>query len=334
MLTSIPALVLLFMLCHRGEAEYSKNDTEQMRTLYNQFLHDYRRTNITEDEYKFRFAIFQKNMLLIDELNSRNDSIVYGITQFADWTDSEYNNYMNTTSGDDRKFRGGSLHPRNWIWVRWNGESYPSHWDWRRFDAVTDIKSQEYKCNSCWAYAVTGVVESLYAIKYGDIINISEYEMLDCDFSNDGCYSGSTRRAMGRGKFHGFTETRFYSFMRGHPYQCPRRGTIFVKNLFALSPDANTIAWFTANYGPVALNVAIPPNYKFYKSGIMRDSYECWQMQPNHAAEVVGFGVEDGIEYWIMKNSWGSWWGENGFFRIERGKNACQVETFATSASV
>ncbi|VDM40521.1 unnamed protein product [Toxocara canis] len=66
----------------------------------------------------------------------------------------------------------------------------------------------------------------------------------------------------------------------------------------------------------------------------MRDSYECWRMHANHAAEVIGFGEENGIKYWIMKNSWGEWWGEDGFFRIERGTNACQIETFATSAAV
>lgn len=54
-------------------------------------------------------------------------------------------------------------------------------------------------------------------------------------------------------------------------------------------------------------DLAFPKSYKFYKSGVLPDSYECWTMEPNHAAAVVGFGVENGKKYWLMKNSWGEW---------------------------
>ncbi|VDM49602.1 unnamed protein product [Toxocara canis] len=226
MFTNISILFALFALLPHGRADKNGSDIEETRASYDQFLrklanrqhgmhvdeliycsaeleeifnsYRYRDLNMTDDEYEMRFRIFQKNIRLINELNSGNSSIVYGITQFADWTDEEYENF--TRAGEaskDRKPRSLSSDPRSWTHVRWNGQSIPSQWDWREYRAVTGIKSQSYKCNSCWAYAVTAVVESLYAIKYGQIIDISEHEMIDCDFSNNGCYSGSTRRAMG-----------------------------------------------------------------------------------------------------------------------------------------
>ncbi|VDN28426.1 unnamed protein product [Gongylonema pulchrum] len=81
-------------------------------------------------------------------------------------------------------------------------------------------------------------------------------------------------------------------------------------------------------------DLAFPKRYKFYKSGVLPDAYECWTMEPNHAAEVIGYGVERGTKYWLLKNSWGDWWGDRGFFKLERGINACQIETHATSAGL
>ncbi|VDK41682.1 unnamed protein product [Anisakis simplex] len=318
-----------------------------MRHSYDVFLRRYRRTNMTNKEYTYRFDIFKKNVELIAQLNaaaqtatnSTSSTVRFGVTQFADWSDDEYEKFTNVEQELTRTERGlyskSKYYPYGpWKHVKWHHQDYPQSWDWREHDVVGRIKSQAFKCNSCWAYAVTGVVETLYAIKYGKHIDISEYEMLDCDTTNSGCTSGSTRRAMGRGLSHGFVYTKNYPKMLYSRNSCPPVGDVFVKQLYEVSPDAKTIAWFTSNFGPVALNVAIPHNYKFYQGGIMLNSYECSTMQANHAAEVVGYGVQDGIKYWIMKNSWGEGWGEGGYFRIERGKNTCLIESFATSAGV
>uniref|UniRef100_A0A1I8ENQ4 Pept_C1 domain-containing protein n=1 Tax=Wuchereria bancrofti TaxID=6293 RepID=A0A1I8ENQ4_WUCBA len=248
----------------------------------------------------------------------------YEITKFADWADEELDAFSGPLPGPDRhifRYNGAG-----WIHVISDGSSYPSHWDWREKGA--------YNCNSCYAYAVTAVIESLYAIKYQQYISISEYEMLDCDYNNNGCRSGSIMKSLARGKYIGFTQTMNYPALLGNNYFCPTYGEIFIDKLYQINPDPNAMAWFVANVAPIALNLAFPKRYKFYKSGILPDTDECSTMEPNHAAEVIGYGTENGKKYWLLKNSWGEWWGDQGFFKIERGINACKVETYVASAGL
>ncbi|KAL3994184.1 Papain cysteine protease family protein [Acanthocheilonema viteae] len=173
-------------------------------------------------------------------------------------------------------------HGLGWIHILSDGSSYPPRWDWREKGGVTAVKNQSYKCNSCYACAVTAVIESLYAIKYQRYISISEYEMLDCDYTNNGCQNGSITRSLVRGKY-----------------------------ILAIC-DRRIIQY-----------IAFPKQYKFYKSGVLPGTNECSRMEPNHAAEVIGYGTENG-----------KGWGNQGFFKIERRANARQVENYAVSAGL
>uniref|UniRef100_A0A158R5R2 Cysteine proteinase n=1 Tax=Syphacia muris TaxID=451379 RepID=A0A158R5R2_9BILA len=293
----------------------------------------YHRQILDKDENARRFRAFVSNLKTIQRLNAQNKHAHFGITKFTDWTTEEEKAFSTPLLRDDvRALRG----PSDWARIKWDGSPLPKSFDWRDYGGVTPIKSQANKCNSCWAFAVTAVVESLYKIRKSEIISLSEQEIIDCDSSNDGCTSGSTRRAMLRGKYHGFTHLSEYPHDATNKSwsTCPYHGEIKVNQLYVVNPDANSIAYFIVHYGPVALNVAIPKPYKYYRRGILTNSRECQYMAPNHAVEAVGFGEENGLKYWILKNSWGGWWGERGYFRMERGINACHIESFATSAGV
>ncbi|CAG9533157.1 unnamed protein product [Cercopithifilaria johnstoni] len=307
--------------------------TLQITKLYNKFLMKYPRDFGSDTiSYRERLEIFQENVRIIEESNNENSTATYEIGKFADWNDEELNAFSEPLPEPDRYvFRG---YDYGWIYLISDGSSYPPRWDWREKGGVTAVKNQSYKCNSCYAYAVTAVIESLYAIKYQRYISISEYEMLDCDYTNNGCKSGSIMRSLTRGKYIGFTQSVNYPTLLGNNYYCPLYGEIFINKLYQIDPDPNAIAWFVANVAPVALNLAFPKRYKFYKSGVLPGTSECSTMEPNHAVEVIGYGIENGKKYWLLKNSWGEGWGDQGFFKIERGINACQVETYAASASL
>lgn len=288
----------------------------------------------SDSEKRLRYRMFKRSIEEVDMLNSEpNGTVVYGITDFMDWTDEECSNLTGKLL-KDKDDEGLYRSHGEWSFVQWDGSQYPTYFDWRTQQGTTPIKSQTFKCNSCWAFAVTAVVESLYKIAHKTTVSLSEAEMVDCDHTNNGCISGSTRRAMYRGKFHGFSTTQTYPNIQGWSAYCPAYGEVKVNKLYALTPDEHTLAWFISHHGPVALNVAFPSQFKYYKSGVLRSTYECETMEVNHAVEAVGFGEEYGIKYWILKNSWGDWWGDHGYFKMERGRNTCQIETLATSAGV
>ncbi|VDN03213.1 unnamed protein product [Thelazia callipaeda] len=320
--------------------ELTMNNQTQIQELYDQFLIKYPRDfNIDPIGYDKRLKVFQENVLLIEKSNYESSSAVYEITKFADWTENEFDAFSRPLIAS--KNRTFHHYDHDWIRIAHDGSPYPSTWDWRLEGVITAVKTQSiceyvsaYQCNSCYAYAVAAVVESLFAIKYNQFISISEHEMVDCDLTNFGCWSGSTKKSMLRGKYIGFTHMMDYPVMLETRSFCPLRGQFFIKNLYRIDPHADAIAWFVSHNGPAVLNFVFPKQYKFYKSGILSDAYECWIMTPNHAAAVVGYGMENGRKYWIIKNSWGDWWGEQGFFRIERGTNACQVENYPASASL
>ncbi|EFO27054.1 papain family cysteine protease containing protein [Loa loa] len=328
-------LVLTVMLTRLQHAccNITMYSTSQIKKLYDKFLIKYPRDFDNDTiSYRKRLKIFQENVQLIEKLNNENSTATYEITKFADWDDEELDAFSGPLPRLDRYvFR---YHGAGWIYVISDGSSYPSHWDWREKGGVTAVKQQSYNCNSCYAYAVTAVIESLYAIKYHQYISISEYEMLDCDYTNNGCGSGSIMKSLARGKYIGYTQMINYPTLLWNNYFCPAYGEIFINKLYQIDPDPNAMAWFVANVAPVALNLAFPKRYKFYKSGVLPDNEECSAMEPNHAAEVIGYGTENGKKYWLIKNSWGEWWGDHGFFKIERGINACQVETYVASAGL
>ncbi|VDK78900.1 unnamed protein product [Litomosoides sigmodontis] len=333
MMLSILVLTVMLTRLQHTYCNITMYSTSQIKKLYDKFLIKYPR-DFGNDTigYGERLKIFQENVHVIEKLNNENSTATYEISKFADWADDELNAFSGPLPGSDRyMFR---YHGTGWIHVVSDGSSYPNHWDWREKGGVTAVKNQSYKCNSCYAYAVTAVVESLYAIKYQRYISISEYEMLDCDYTNHGCKSGSIMRSMARGKYVGYTQAVNYPTLFGNNYYCPSHGEIFISKLYHIDPDPNAIAWFVANIAPAALNLAFPKRYKFYKSGVLPGTNECSIMEPNHAAEVIGYGTENGKKYWLLKNSWGEWWGDQGFFKIERGVNACQVETYVVSGGL
>uniref|UniRef100_A0A0N5AZG5 Pept_C1 domain-containing protein n=1 Tax=Syphacia muris TaxID=451379 RepID=A0A0N5AZG5_9BILA len=257
---------------------------------------------MTENEKSMRFNIFKNTLEKSAAKNALSNNTKYGVTMFADWTDSEVNEFLRPIDKEDGKklFRG----PSGWTHLRWNGISYiPRYFDWRWYDGVTPVKRQNGNCNSCWAHAVTGTVEALYKIRHKRTVILSEQEMIDCDYTNSGCISGSTKRATARGYHHGYYERHQYV----RTGWCYNRGTIRLKRLFTISPDEYSIAWFISHYGPVTMNIAVPLFlYKDFKGGsIMTPNYYCSTMIPNHAVTAVGYGEENGIRYWIIKNSWG-----------------------------
>ena len=224
----------------------------------------------------------------------------------------------------------------------------PDHVDWRDKGVVSAVKRQG-KCGSCYTFSTTGAIESHHAIQFGNwrTPELSEQQILDCgtDFDNHGCNGGLPSHAFEYIHYAGGLSREF-----SYPYRAEATGDkskcAFDVVANATSVGARTIGSFNitendeesireivANIGPVAVAFQVVDDFRLYKKGIY-SSDKCKQgtMDVNHAVLIVGYGQapETGKPYWIVKNSWGDNWGEEGYFRIARGKNMCGIAVCAS----
>jgi len=163
--------------------------------------------------------------------------------------------------------------------------------------------------------------------------NFAEQQLLDCNTNNYGCNGGmmevafSYIRSVG-----GFQQTSDYGSYKAYRKTCSfNRSKAVAKVSSWVFPGTNevTIRNYLYANGPIA--AALNANYlQNYRSGILNISY-C-STAVNHAVTLVGYGTSNGIDYWIVKNSWGSTFGENGYFRIARGRGMCGINTYVVSA--
>ncbi|TPP61006.1 Secreted cathepsin L 2 [Fasciola gigantica] len=191
-------------------------------------------------------------------------------------------------------------------------------------------------CGSCWAFSTTGALEGQYSKKYGKQLEFSEQQLVDCSgsYGNHGCHGGSMELAFRYLKKYGLEEEHAY------PYQAREQSCQFdegkavvsVKSYSTVhSGNERTLRQMVANHGPVSVAVDADEGFQNYRSGIY-ESRGCSSRQLNHGMLVVGYGLEGSSAYWIIKNSWGSRWGEEGYIRLARDRdNMCGV---ASSASV
>ena len=224
----------------------------------------------------------------------------------------------------------------------------PTHVDWREMGVVSAVKDQGM-CGSCWTFSTTGAMESHHAIKFGNwrTAEMAEQQLLDCayDFDNNGCNGGLPSHAFEYIHYAGGLSREFK-----YPYRAQSSGDKSLCNFFptvnktaiaartvksfnVTQNDEESIKRIIATVGPVSVAFQVVDDFMLYKRGIYSSS-KCKNgpSDVNHAVLIVGYGQapETGKPYWIVKNSWGSSWGENGYFRIERGSNMCGISVCAS----
>lgn len=213
----------------------------------------------------------------------------------------------------------------------------PASIDWRDKGAVTRVKDQGSFCGSCWSFATTGAIEGQYFLKTGHLLSLSEQNLVDCSqpFGNFGCNGGYINRAFlyiiqsggikteetypYRG-VEGSCRSPFYSAgAQIHDYVTIRRS------------NETKLQEAIATIGPIPVYIdASLPSLHHYSRGIYYD-HHCDSSNMNHAVLVVGYGTDEHErDYYIVKNSWGTSWGDGGYFRIARNHhNHCGIANYA-----
>lgn len=298
----------------------SPRSDDEVMGLYEEWLAKHGKAYNSLGEKDKRFEIFKDNLKFVDEHNSENRTYKVGMNRFADLTNEEYRSrYLGTRTDAKRRFVKSKVGLSRRYAVRGDEES-PESVDWRTKGAVAPIKDQG-DCGSCWAFSTVAAVEGLNKIKTGELIELSEQELVDCDRAYDaGCNGGLMDYA-----FQFIIENGGIDSESDYPYlgvdgQCdPTRKNAKVVSIddYEDVPPFDELALKNAvAHQPVSVAIeASGRALQLYLSGIFTG--KCG-MALDHGVAVVGYGKENGVDYWIVRNSWGASWGESGYIRMER----------------
>ncbi|KAJ8921567.1 hypothetical protein NQ315_010472 [Exocentrus adspersus] len=283
---------------------------------------DYR--NLREEQH--RFSVFQNNLRVIQEQNQKYDNgestYFFGINQFADMTPAEFKFMLNYSASVKPPTRSAAVH-------KMSGLQAPESVNWVQKGAVTPVKSQE-QCGSCWSFSAVGSLEGAYAVATGQLVSFSEQNLIDCDTVDAGCDGGVMQYAFDFVQQNGIERQDDYPY-QGVRGQCQMRTDKVATRLSTyinIPQNENALLDAVANHGPVAVAVDAD-GYQYYAGGLYDDP-SCKQ-EYNHGVVVVGYGTENGNAYWLVKNSWGTGWGDGGYIKMARDKNnQCSISTDAS----
>lgn len=290
------------------------------------FLSWMRSTNqfYTGDEYRLRFGIFLTNSRYVKEFNAGHKNFRLSLNKFAACTPSEYKAYFGLRISRSKLFSVKSA-------LKTNTESL----DWRDKGVVNEIKDQG-ECQSNYAFSLIQAIESRDAITTGTLRRFSEQNIVDCSTMTFGCNGGNPAFAFQsviddqNGQLC-FEKDYIYTGNFGDDCkfaECPHYGS-FLSATMVEEEDENDLAAKIEKYGPASVCVdASSASFQLYTSGIY-DEPSCSIDNINHAVGCVGFGIEDGTKYWIVRNQWGTSWGEKGYIRMIWENDQCGIAFFS-----
>jgi cathepsin F len=302
---------------------------------FNEFVVKHDKVYSTVEEFTARFEVFKQNYIKMEKFSVGDEtSYKVGITKFSDMTTQEFRRkHLNLDMGVKVHMKK-DLHELK-------DEEAADTLDWRSKGAVGAVKDQG-SCGSCWAFSAVANIEALHFIKSGKLETLSEQQLVDCDRDEDqGCNGGLMDNA-----FSYVTKAGGLELSKDYPYKA-RDGTcrfdskktvVQLSGFKDITQDEAEIEKALTQIGPLSVAINAEP-LQFYDSGIYDgDSDECDPDGLNHGVALVGYGVENGQKYWIVRNSWGSAWGEKGYFRFARtpkdtkGKGTCGINTNVSTA--
>ncbi|EKE38251.1 hypothetical protein ENUP19_0257G0034 [Entamoeba nuttalli] len=266
-----------------------------------------------------RRAIFNNNARFIAKFNKNNSFKLSVEGPFAAMTEAEYNSMLKPFVIDEQheEIINDSM------------RDAPESVDWRAQGKVPAIRDQA-SCGSCYSFASVAAIEGRLLVAGSkkftvEDLDLSEQQLVDCSVSvgNKGCNGGSLLLSFRYVKLNGIMQEKDYPYVAAEETCTYDKKKVAVKitGQKLVRPGSEKALMRAAAEGPVAAAIdASGVKFQLYKSGIY-NSKECSSTQLNHGVAVVGYGTQNGTEYWIVRNSWGTIWGDQGYVLMSRNKN-------------
>ena len=278
-----------------------------MNTIFREYIKTYNK-NYNFSEYNTRYHIFSDNYNYILNKNNSNNYTL-GINNFTDLSRSEFKTiYLSGLVLNNNTNFEYSYHNNT------NG-TLPSSIDWRAAGLVTNVKDQG-QCGSCWAFSTTGTVEGQHAKVTNNLVSLSEQNLVDCSSSNYGCEGGWPSLAMKYIKKNGVDTESSYNYVgidESCNYNVSDVGS-YVNSTVLIPRNMSNLYHALGTVGPISIAIDAEDDFQFYKDGIY-SSTMCNNDfgSLNHAVLAVGYSSYNGTNFIIVKNSWGSSWGMDGY---------------------
>ncbi|XP_047530882.1 cathepsin L-like [Vanessa atalanta] len=301
------------------------------------FKHKHQKSYENETEEQFRMKIYAQNKLKMEEHNRRFESgqVTYrvGVNKYADMMHHEFVHTMNgfnSSAKVNTGLKGSEFVPLANVQM-------PYEMDWRSYGAVTNVKDQG-QCDSCWAFSTTGSVEGQHFRSNGYLESLSEQNLVDCSgpYGNYGCEGGFMGNAFRYIIDNGGIDTE-----NSYPYEAvddicrfdpASVGATITGYVDLPSGDEETLQQAVGTVGPISIAIDdSQESFQFYADGVYYDE-NCSSDNINHAMLAVGYGMDqNGGNYWLVKNSWGTTWGDLGYIKMARNqRNHCGIATYAS----
>ncbi|XP_078280320.1 procathepsin L-like [Rhinoraja longicauda] len=262
----------------------------------------------TEGEETNRRMIWESALSYIEQHNREyamgKHTFTVGMNQFGDLTNEEFNKLMNGFLMNEGESSTVKVEEYDGFdETNENDQNLPKSFDWRKNGAVTPIKNQG-ACGSCWIFSATGALEGQMG-RRGHLISLSEQNVLDCSTNPYGCRGGYMEDA-----FYCIQKEGGINSEKVYPYtavqkDCRFRSDKVVANLrsyHTLRKNETALAIGVANIGPISIAIdASRHSFQYYKEGIYYDE-QCSNKDVNHAMLAIGYGRENGLNYWLIKN--------------------------------
>lgn len=209
----------------------------------------------------------------------------------------------------------------------------PDQLDWRNHGYNSTVKDQG-RCGSCWAFGAVASVEAQLFVRYGQTQDLSEQYIVDCTYlGHSGCRGGNPIDAFIHMINRGITTEEAYPY-KARSGVCRAKDMQMVLNISAFHEfppgNENLLQRALAVIGPIVVAFYMPPSMRLYGGGVYNHDIECPHRFFNHVVLLVGYGTtESNEDFWIIKNSFGPTWGDQGYFKLPRGKLFCSMGLFA-----
>uniref|UniRef100_A0A8C9R3J2 Cathepsin S-like n=1 Tax=Scleropages formosus TaxID=113540 RepID=A0A8C9R3J2_SCLFO len=300
----IVTALIMVVLCHTSLDNTLNGHWELWKKQHHK---NYR----NQGEEAYRRLVWEKTLRLIEKHNLEASqglhSFTMGLNHLADRV-----TFSNLLSAIYAYFSPLQL------FMHTNNTTLPDSVDWRTKGLVSPVRNQG-SCGSCWAFSAAGALEGQMKWRTVKMIPLSPQNLVDCStsYGNHGCKGGFLSKAFG----YIIGNNMSISSSKGRCHY----------SVLGKAGDCRTVS----AVGPVSIGInSLLPSFHHYRGGIYNDIH-CSNLKINHAVLVVGYGTDKGQDYWLVRNSWGTAWGEKGFVRVARNKNnLCGIANFAIYPTV